>query len=266
MAFEMSNRVSQSKVIKIINNGSKLAQAFNDLTFGPGDPVNTSQALQVGRVNIGQDGDVGLGNVRQPADFPETIHAEFNHCHFMFFGKAQQGLRHADKIIQIQVIFQDRKFAAKHLGNHFFRGGLAATAGYGHNRTGKMSPPKIGQISQGPEGIRYQDNAQVRGQGLILTPTPAVGCHQRANSSLEGARNKIMAVEFFSFEREVNLAALGGAGISSDADETGTGAPLANLASRGLNNFLNGKICGHFVLSVVNSDILNNSLETDHDL
>ena len=96
---------------------------------------------------------VGQADPGEAVNFAEGVHAHLHHRGFVGPLQLQERQGHADKIVQVQPVFQDPEGRGQGGGDHLLGGGLAATAGDAHHRHPEAGPPGLGQVAQGRQGV-----------------------------------------------------------------------------------------------------------------
>ena len=211
-------------------------EAGEDFALGPGNVRNTSQLAHMRAMGVVDERRVGPGYAAQIVDFPEMVHAHFDHRKMVPLAQLQQCQRHADVVVEIALGGQDRGIVvargAQNGRRHFLHRGLAVGAGECHQPPPETIPPPARELAQGQPRVRHPNH---RDAGIFRQHF----VQQRAGRSGPGRRrDKVMAVEFFAGQRHEQVIRRHGAAIGGHAADHARRGGRRQFAVDRLGSFL----------------------------
>ena len=105
--------------------------------------------------DVGDEADVGAGDIGKEADFVGVVHAHFEHGALGVGVEAEKGEGKADVVIEIAFVAG----CAGEGGDGFLGGGFAGAAGDGDEGVGDFAAGAGGELLEGGEGIGDADEA-----------------------------------------------------------------------------------------------------------
>ena len=114
------------------------------------DRVHAHHEFLVLALGVVDQGHTGLSHRSQTSNFAGVVHAQLHHRTAVVGTQTQQGLRHANLVVQIA---QGRQrvvtpACAQDAGDHLCHCGFAVAARHGNQGQGKLRPPSLCQLPQ----------------------------------------------------------------------------------------------------------------------
>ena len=179
----------------------------------------------MGRADIGQHAVGRLGDLAEPRHLPQPADAHLDDRHLMTSRQAQQGLRHADVVVEVAVRLQHRKGFREDGPDHLLGRRLAVAPADRHHRDGEAATVRVCQLLKRVEGILHLDQVRLprhlsSGRGPITRciresngyPRPSrthePSSHDRPDSALpQRVGHELVAIKAGSAQRHEQIAA-----------------------------------------------------------
>ncbi len=117
----------------LIQYGSAVrAQTAVNLSFGPGNPLQGTEAFNMCRQNIGDQRHLRLGQMHEIIDFTGTAGAHFYDCKTMIGSQLQKSFGDADVVVQIALRGEHRPGGRENARHHLLDRGFTCAAGNRH--------------------------------------------------------------------------------------------------------------------------------------
>lgn len=190
------------------------------------------------RANVGHYAHVRLGNPAQQLDFPQGVHAHFQHYPLVGGVQIQQSQRQTDFIIQVALVFQGVEAGGEDIPDQFFGGAFAHTAGNADDARIKPLPPVSSQLLQPLHAVGHLNTDVTLPQGGLHLRRGRLADHDgtfrrksgyrllgegRRGPLLKGLPHVIMPIDVFAGQGHKQASARRLAGIDDDAAEWGSG-------------------------------------------
>ena len=141
--------------------------------------------LNVHGADVDDHTNIGPGNIGQVCNFPEMIHAHFQHSYFDISIHSQHSHGHTNVIIVIHRSLAYPVFPAQHSTDHFLGGAFAHRSGDTHHLCAQTLPLTGSDQTQSNSGILHND-------GRIIS-LPAAAQH-RCCALFQCRRDKVMSI------------------------------------------------------------------------
>ena len=196
-----------------------------NFAFCGDDAFQRAKSGEVRRRGVGDDGDVGADEGGERGDFARVVRADFDDGVAVFVGKAQQGERHADVVVEVALGGQGLSLLLQETLQDFFAGGFAVGAGDG-NEGGTAAFAAV--TSQGGE----------RREAVFDDDLRQVDVTSRFDDSGNGTARFcgfqiVRAVEVFAFEGDEERARRQLAAVGADVEGAEVGAVVFAVAEGG---------------------------------
>ena len=181
------------RIVVIQNHRAPGRNSLYQLPLGLGNIFNGAQKLNMGFPHVGHNADLRGRKRCQGCNLPQAPHADFHHSRPVHIVQLQQGIRHADFVVEVALGFQHGKTGRQHRCRHVLGSGLAVGAGNGNHRNVKLPAPESRQLLIGQLGIGHSlDKGCPELSRLLLVPAS----HQHTGCPLlYRLGSKILAVE-----------------------------------------------------------------------
>jgi hypothetical protein len=127
--------------------------AFRDRELLADDRRQIPEALQVGRMGVGDDRDVGQGDPRQLGDLAGMVGPDLSDDHLVLRLCAQQSQGQADVVVEALLGLMRAESLAQDVVDDLAGRGLADRPGDGHHFEGVHQPVRAGEIAEGSNRI-----------------------------------------------------------------------------------------------------------------
>jgi len=154
----------------------------------------------VGRPDVRDDANIGIDEPAEQIDLAERAHAHLDDCGPVPAIECEQRERHADVVVEIPLVLENRTPAPEDAGKHFLGRGLAVAARDAGKGDRKFFPVRQSHLLEGEQRVLYGEDVLDAAQAFIaqLQRGPV---HERAPGPLlDSIANKIVAVEPVSLE------------------------------------------------------------------
>ncbi len=147
-----------ARVVGIEHRQAVRGQRGGQLGLRLGDALDAPGALQVSRVNGQHDTDLGVGDLGQPRDLADGVHAHLEDRRLVLGAEPEQGHRQTGLRVEVaRVAKGDETPARQHIGDDLLRDRLAGRArDADHPHAVARSPPG-GELLEGVERIGDHD-------------------------------------------------------------------------------------------------------------
>ena len=152
-------------IVRRENGHTICRQRVDDFPVFLRHSVDRSHVLLVLALGVVDQGHGGLGHVGQACNFTGVVHTQLHHRTAVMRAQAQQGLRHADVVVQISLRGQGivTETCVQDAGNHLRHGCLAIAACDGYDGQLKLTAPTFGQLTQRDARVDHFHACQMGG-------------------------------------------------------------------------------------------------------
>ena len=157
----------------------------------------------MGRADVGDHRQIGLGAAAEPFDLTQAPHAHLHHQGRRALPGFAQGEGHADIVVVVAAAGHHRPQAGQAGADQLPGGGLAGGAGNRHHRSREPQTPEAGELLIGEQGVVHGPDgpAQALGQGLNHGGLDAIALNHRRRRPRQGRLQEAMAIEAFPHQR-----------------------------------------------------------------
>ena len=133
--------------------------SFQQLELRLEDVFPAAEHFNVRNTDRGDDPDRRPDGKGEVADFPEAAHSHLDDGGLVAGSEVEEGVRNADLVVLVALIFQSVVFCGKYCMDEFLGGGLADTAGHPDKRD--LEPAAVGaaDFDQRPLSVGDEDAA-----------------------------------------------------------------------------------------------------------
>ena len=131
------------------------------------DPLDAPGALEMGRMHGQHDADLGSGDLREPRDLTDGVHAHLEDGRLVRGLEPKQGHRQPGLGVEVPLVPQRGELAREDVGGDLLGDRLARGTGDADDAHRMARPPPGGQVLEGAERVRHDDLgcvAQVGGE------------------------------------------------------------------------------------------------------
>ena len=185
------------RIICIQNDCALRPDRFGQRAFFFGDRFTRSHKLDMRDADIGDNGCIRRGDLRQRRNLARMVHADFPDPNFVVRSRFQHRAGQPDVIIKVAFRFRDAEFSRQHRRDKVFGACLAVAA-----RNRKHFERKRFSITRGEVLIghqRVEDADQGKTVRDFAIPMKINNCANRA--SLGNGFDKFVAIEIFPAQR-----------------------------------------------------------------
>ena len=97
------------RIVVVQNHRATGRNSLYQLCLGLGNIFNGAQKLNMGFPHVGHNADLRGRKRCQGCNLPQAPHADFHHSRPVHIVQLQQGIRHADFVVEIALGFQHRE-------------------------------------------------------------------------------------------------------------------------------------------------------------
>ena len=217
----------------------RIPQRFQERPFFVRDPVDGAEELQVFAADVGQERVRRREDLAKAGEFARVIRPRFDHCAFIFRRQAEDGLRHADVVVEIRLRAQYAVLRSQDAGDHVFRRCLSVAPPDRQDGDGEPVPVDAGQPAERRRAIVHDDKRE---------SFPRIGGERRVDDGRDGPAgrgggNVPVAVEAVAAERDKELAGAERPRVRGDSREVPgrNCSPVPDLAMGNLQHIASGK-------------------------
>ena len=143
-------------IVAVDEDGQVAAdQEVVQLALGLADAFEGAKALQMGTSYVGDEAAGGLGGLHKRLDVARVGGPHLHDGNVVLLVQPEQGLGHADVVIEISLGGHHVVLGAEHGGNEFLGGRLAVGASDADNGNVELAAVLTGQVLEGLEGVRH---------------------------------------------------------------------------------------------------------------
>lgn len=181
-----------------------------EFCFGIDNTLERTETLQVSLADISYEALVRESDIAEFADIAWVGSAHFDNGERVFFGKAEEGERHADLVIEIALSAEHVISEREGDIDKFLGGGFAVSACDSEERDIELLAVVASQLLEGLKDIIDQN------QSIVIAEVIAVNDSVLA-AAVKGTDSKIVAVEIGTSESEKDGAWFAEAAVCHDA-------------------------------------------------
>ena len=185
-------------------------EVVEDFALAAPDPFGTSESLEVGAADVGQQPVVGFGDRAEPRQLAAGAGSHLHDAEGRFPRHGEQRQRHADVVVEVPVRGVDGVALRQHAAHELLGRGLAAAPRDGEDRNPQHPAVRARQLLKGLEGVADKPHAAVAGRRAERFGM--VG-HGRRGPLVEGLRHEAVPVEVGPVEGKKDRTRLDAPGV-----------------------------------------------------